>query len=87
MVYEVKCDNCGKIIDFGSRKPENDLSKDSKLPENAIEFDGSTYCRECVQKLIRFGAGDIQSRLDYLMDKMNEALEALGIPSPGPEER
>lgn len=84
MVYEIKCDNCGKIIDFGGRSPEESASGKKKFPDNAIKFDGSTYCRECVQDLIKFGAGDIQHKIDYVMDKMDEVLDALGIRNPGP---
>jgi hypothetical protein len=84
MVYEIKCDNCGKIIDFGGRRPEESLDGSKEFPENAMKFDGSVYCRECIQDLIQFGAGDIQRRVDYVMNKMDEVLDALGIRNPGP---
>lgn len=80
MVYEVKCDNCGTIIDFGGRAPEDSLNPEDKFPDDAIEFDGSTYCKECVNELIQFGAGNITSRIDHLEERLREALEALGIP-------
>ncbi|MFB6241348.1 MAG: hypothetical protein ABEJ36_00915 [Candidatus Nanosalina sp.] len=78
MVYEIKCSNCGKIVDFGGKPPEDKIGPTQK-PENIIEFDGETYCRECVQELVEFGIGNIDARLDYLEDRMEEALDALGL--------
>ncbi len=72
MVYEKKCVECGKIIDFGGEDP-------GELPGNAIEFNGDLYCRECVQKFIEFGAGDVVERLDELEDQMKKVREELGF--------
>lgn len=78
MVYEVKCDNCGKIVDFGGKPPEDKIGPTEK-PENVIEFDGKTYCKECVEEFVKFGIGETNARLDYLEDRMKEVLDTLGI--------
>ncbi len=78
MVYEVKCNNCGEIIDWGGTKPENKLGPTEK-PDDIIEFDGNKYCKDCVQKFVRFGIGEMGERVTYLEDRMEEALDALGI--------
>lgn len=78
MVYEIKCDNCGKIVDWGGTKPENQVGPTEK-PENIIEFDDKIYCKECVEKLVKFGIGETNARLDYLEDRMKEVLDTLGI--------
>lgn len=72
MVYEIKCVECGKIIDFGGHKPE-------KLPEDALEFNGNIYCRECVKEFVEFGTGDILERVRGLEDKMEDMRDELGI--------
>lgn len=72
MVYEVKCVECGRILDFGGRKPD-------KLPENALEFNGDIYCRECVKNFVEFGTGDIIERIRNLEDKMDEMRDELGL--------
>jgi hypothetical protein len=79
MVYEVKCDNCGKIIDFGGRRPEDSLDAKKTYPDNVIEFDGGTYCKDCVEEFVKFGIGEINERLEYLEDRMEEVLDTLGI--------
>lgn len=79
MVYSKKCTNCEKLIDFGGRDPEDSDFNPQDLPENAMRFDGELYCRECVKKFVQFGTGDLQSRIDFLEDKMEEVTDALGI--------
>lgn len=66
MVYEVKCSNCGDVLDFGGKDPDEKFGDEDKIPEDAIEFDGSVYCRECVRDLVEFGADEILERLDSL---------------------
>lgn len=73
MVYEEKCEECGKVLDFGGRK------RNDKLPEDAIKFDGSLYCRECVRELINFGSGDIFERIDNLEDKIEDIGYEMGM--------
>ncbi len=79
MVYEVKCDNCEEIINFGGHNPEESPDPGTKLPENAIEFDDSIYCRTCVKKLVRFGIGDIEDRVDFLEHQVKDIREELGM--------
>jgi|APHM01.1.fsa_nt_gi hypothetical protein len=74
-----KCENCGDLLDFGGRNPDTKMGPETKLPDEAIEFDGSVYCQECVNELIQFGAGNITSRIDHIEDRLREALEALGM--------
>jgi len=39
MVYEVKCENCGELIDFGGHDPEEKaVGSHSRIPEDAIKF-------------------------------------------------
>ena len=73
MVYEKKCSNCGKVLDFGGRENPNE-----KI-ENGIYFDDKLYCRECVNKLIEFGSGNIMKEIDDLKTKMQEVSEELGM--------
>lgn len=72
MVYEKKCVQCGKMIDFGGRDPGN-------LPENAMEFNGDIYCRECVKEFVEFGAGEIIQHIEDLEDTMELVREEVGI--------
>lgn len=72
MVYEKKCAECGSIIDFGGKDPE-------RLPENAIEFDGEIYCKECVRSFVEFGTGEVVERLDQLEEEMKEVRQELGM--------
>ncbi len=74
MVYEVKCSNCGDILDFGGRDPDEEFSGEEKIPENAIKFDGEVYCRDCVNELVEFGAVDILDRLSKLETKVDAEL-------------
>jgi len=72
MVYEKKCINCEKIIDFGGRDMGN-------LPEDAFEFKGEIYCRECVEEFVEFGAKNIEERIEELSNKMQEVSDQLGL--------
>lgn len=74
MVYEVKCSNCGDILDFGGKDPEDSYSGESKIPENAIKFDGEVYCRDCVRDLIEFGAEDLMKRLEEIENEVHDKL-------------
>lgn len=73
MVYKIRCGNCGKTIDFGSGEKPEDV-------ENAIKFDGSTYCRECVRELVEFGTDGAMQKLDEVDDFMEKVREILDIP-------
>jgi len=72
MVYEKKCVECGKIIDFGGKDP-------GTLPSNAIEFNDKIYCKECVKKFIEFGTGDLESRIDSIEQTLEDIKDDLGI--------
>lgn len=73
MVYTEKCDNCGKLLDFGGDEEENEL------PNNAIEFDGSVYCRECVHELLEFGGVSVKSIL-HLKKEIDAIKKEFGLP-------
>jgi len=80
MVYEVRCDECGELIDFGGHSPEDrPVGDESETPDDAIEFDGSVYCRDCVENFIKFGIGDVTDRLVELEDQMKDVREELGL--------
>ncbi len=79
MVYSKRCENCDKLIDFGSTDPEKDDLSPNDLPDNAMRFDGTLYCKECVKKFVQFGTGDLQSRIEFLEQKMEDVAEALGM--------
>jgi len=79
MVYSKRCVNCDKLIDFGSTDPEKDDLTPNELPDNAMRFDGKLYCKECVKKFVQFGTGDLQSRIEFLEQKMEDVAEALGM--------
>ncbi len=81
MVYELKCSECGKIIDFGSGEEPEDL------PGKSIRWDGKVYCQECVKAFVKLGVGNVRSRVEYLENKMEQASEALGFEFSYPEER
>lgn len=72
MVYEKKCVQCEKILDFGGRDRGN-------LPDNAMEFNGDIYCRECVKEFVEFGTGEIADRIEQLEETMRKVREALGL--------
>lgn len=72
MVYEIKCHQCGSIIDFGGSGP-------AEIPEDAIEWDENVYCQKCVEEFVRLGVGDVRSRVTTLEDTMDKVADALGI--------
>lgn len=72
MVYEKKCVECGKVIDFGGED-------DGDLPGNAIEFDGEIYCRECVRKFVEFGTGGLEERFEYIEQAIEDIQQELGM--------
>lgn len=72
MVYEKKCVECGKVIDFGGKDRGN-------LPDNAMEFNGDIYCKECVKEFVEFGTGDILDRISFLEQQIKEMKEELGL--------
>jgi len=72
MVYEIKCHQCGKIIDFGGSGP-------AEIPDDAIEWDDNVYCRECVEEFVRLGVGDVKLRVTELEDAMDKVADTLGI--------
>jgi ribosomal protein S27E len=74
MVYEVKCSNCGDVLNFGGKDPDGKFGEEEKIPENAMKFDGEVYCHECVREFVRFGTEDLQERLDSLETKVNNEL-------------
>ncbi len=80
MVYEVKCSECGKIMEFGGSKPgENEFDNRDPLPEDAMKFNGQTYCRECVKEFVEFGTGDVKARIDQLEDTVKNLKQDLGF--------
>lgn len=78
MVYEVKCSECGEIIDFGGEEP-SEFSAEEKLPDGAIKFQGEIYCEDCVKKFVKFGIGDVEKRVDYLERNMEDLMDAIGM--------
>lgn len=72
MVYEKKCAECGDLLDFGGKDPD-------QLPENGIEFDGELYCKECVRKFVEFGTGDIIERINSIENSVKEIKDELGM--------
>jgi len=79
MVYEIKCNNCGEIMDFGGTRPEESFDQSKSYPDDVMKFDGNWYCKDCVEKFVIFGIGEIEDRIDYLEDRMEEVLDTLGI--------
>lgn len=72
MVYEKKCVQCDKILDFGGKDK-------GRLPENAMKFNGDIYCKECVKDFVEFGTGELMDRIASLEEDMRKAREALGL--------
>jgi hypothetical protein len=72
MVYEKKCSECDKIIDFGGEDP-------GRLPDNAVEFDDKIYCKECVKEFVEFGTGDILGQIQQLSESVEDIREELGM--------
>lgn len=80
MVYEIKCAQCDRVIDFGGEKPgEGDFDRRDPLPENAMEFNGDIYCKECVKEFVEFGTGEIIERIERLEEAVNEMRIELGF--------
>lgn len=82
MVWEVKCDNCDSIINWGGSEPSKYATEDPeemKLGDEAIRFDDKVYCKVCVKKFVKFGVGDVEDRVDYLEDRMKEVMQAVGM--------
>ncbi|MFP4230025.1 MAG: hypothetical protein ACLFRK_02690 [Candidatus Nanohaloarchaea archaeon] len=72
MVWEVKCAECGDILEFGGSDPE-------RIPENAVEWNDEVYCEECVRKFVKLGTGDIKARVEYIEEILDEVTDELGI--------
>jgi hypothetical protein len=72
MVYEKKCVQCDKILDFGGKD-------NGRLPENAMEFNGDLYCKECVKEFVEFGTGELDDRLASIEEDMRKVRETLGL--------
>ena len=89
MVYEIKCHNCGEIMDWGGERPEESIDPNKDYPDDIMKFDGNWYCEECVNKFVVFGIGEIAERIEWLEDRMNEVCDTLGISKAGgsPAER
>jgi len=89
MVYEIKCHNCGEIMDWGGERPEESMDPEKDYPDDIMKFDGNWYCEECVNKFVVFGIGEIAERIEWLEDRMNEVCDTIGISKAGgsPAER
>lgn len=72
MVYEKECVECGKMIDFGGRDR-------GRLPDNAIEFNGDIYCKECVKNFVEFGTGNLLERIKQIESAIEDIEDELGL--------
>lgn len=72
MVYEKKCSECDKILDFGGED-------DDGLPENGMKFNGNIYCRECVKKFVEFGTGEFMDRMGQIEEAVEDIQKELGM--------
>ena len=79
MVYEIKCSQCGKVIDFGG-------SGEPEIPDNAIEWNGEVFCEECVKEFVKLGVGDVKARVEKLELAMDQVSSAIDIDYNLPEE-
>ncbi|PSG99057.1 MAG: hypothetical protein BRC29_02915 [Nanohaloarchaea archaeon SW_7_43_1] len=79
MVYEKKCSECGKIMDFGGADPEEDDFTPDGLPDDATRFNGDLYCRECVNKFVEFGTGSLMERMESLEQNLDDIRKELGM--------
>lgn len=80
MVYEVKCDRCGDLIDFGGHNPEEkEVAPKSKIPDDAFELDDKVFCQSCVKDLVRFGIGDVRERMEFLESELEDVKDELGM--------
>lgn len=73
MVYEKKCSECGKVLDFGGRETG------SSVPENSIEFDGELYCKECIKEFVDFGTGNLRKDIEDIESKLETVAYKVGI--------
>ena len=71
MVYEIKCNNCGDLMDWGGERPEESLDPRNSYSDDIMKFDGNWYCQDCVEKFVIFGIGEIEERIDYLEDRIS----------------
>lgn len=72
MVYEKECVECGKLIDFGGED-------DGRLPDDAMEFNGDIYCKDCVKKFVEFGTGNLIERINELEQNLDDIRKELGM--------
>jgi hypothetical protein len=79
MVYEKKCSECGKILDFGGEDPEENEKSSVGLPDNAMRFNEKLYCRECVKEFVEFGTGSLMDRMNELEENLDDIREELGM--------
>ena len=77
MVFTVKCDECGKLAEYGNEKKYLD-NKVQHL-EDYIEFDDRILCKECVTELVEFGVGDLQSKIENIENVIDELGREAGI--------
>ncbi len=73
MVYSLRCSECNNLIKFGSGEEPDDV------PGKAIRWDGKVYCKDCVQKFVKLGVGDVRERIEYLEETMDEVAQTLGL--------
>lgn len=78
MVWEVKCSNCDKIINWGGSEPA-EYDKEDKIPDDAIKFDDKVYCRHCVKKFVQFGVGDVEDRVSHIETRLEEVMKSVGM--------
>ncbi|NMJ76699.1 hypothetical protein GLU01_01380 [Nanohaloarchaea archaeon] len=80
MVYEIKCSECDKIMEFGGRKPgEAEFDNRDPLPEDATRFNDEVYCRECVKDFVEFGTGEVKERVESLEETVRNLKLDLGF--------
>lgn len=70
-------------MDWGGEKPEESLDPRKSYSDNVIKFDGNWYCKDCVEKFVIFGIGEMGESIDWLEDRMMEVLDTLGIADAG----
>lgn len=72
MVYENKCSECGNLLNFGGEDR-------GELPDNAFEFNGNVYCRDCVEEFVEFGSGNTVEKVEALEEKVEDIRKELGL--------
>lgn len=77
MVYSVKCDECGKLAEFGDKKDliEGEIGH----LKDYMEFDDRILCKECVENFVRFGVGDLLARIENMEKVIDELGREAGI--------